>query len=177
MWFVLFDPLLPPSSIPCIFTFTIPPSLPVGQSEERSDGSSSGSGAGAGPGESSVSPVSDKVAPLGIRHTECLLFLLINGVCSVTMCIGTQTVDTLSSCSAQFCPEASHGPLLFLSTIVQFIWSFYTSFAPSWLEDGNESLWSEWRLSRVLPARGVGCNASPVVTLCCQKELSDCLKC
>lgn len=76
VWFLLFDPLLPPCPIPCIFTFTIPPSLPVGQSEERSDGSSSGSGAGAGPGESSVSPASDKVAPLGIRLTECLLFFI-----------------------------------------------------------------------------------------------------
>lgn len=79
VWFSLFDPLLPPSSIPCIFMFTIPPSLPVGQSEERSDGSSSGSGAGAGPGESSVSLASDKVSHF--RHTECLLFFFINKYC------------------------------------------------------------------------------------------------
>lgn len=62
--------------IPPPFFFFLPspvfsplPSLPVGQSEDRSDGSSSGSGAGAGPGESSVLLVTDA---LGV-------FLLING--------------------------------------------------------------------------------------------------
>lgn len=49
--------------------FSCLPSLPVGQSEDRSDGSSSGAGAGAGPGESSVLLATDA---LGV-------FLLING--------------------------------------------------------------------------------------------------
>lgn len=77
LWFLLFDLLLPPSSIPCTSMFTNPPSLPVGQSEERSDGSSSVSGAGAGPGESYVSPASDLVATLGLRHKE-RLFIFVN---------------------------------------------------------------------------------------------------
>lgn len=48
MWLLSFDSLPPPSTMPSIFI--LPPSLPLGQSEERSDGSSSG--AGSGPGES-----------------------------------------------------------------------------------------------------------------------------
>lgn len=48
----------PPSFLPSP-VFSCLPSLPVGQSEDRSDGSSSGSGAGAGPGESSVLSATD----------------------------------------------------------------------------------------------------------------------
>lgn len=55
---------IPFSSIYC---HVYHPSPPVGQSEERSDGSSSGSGAGSGPGESSALPLSDITSP-GIRH-------------------------------------------------------------------------------------------------------------
>lgn len=66
---------LPFSSIYC---HVYHPSPPVGQSEERSDGSSSGSGAGSGPGESSALPPSDITSP-GIRHFEflfvCFLFI------------------------------------------------------------------------------------------------------
>lgn len=51
LWLLLFNPLLPSFCIPLCF-HVYHPSLPVGQSEERSDGSSSGSGTG--PGESSI---------------------------------------------------------------------------------------------------------------------------
>lgn len=63
---------LPFSSIYC---HVYHPSPPVGQSEERSDGSSSGSGAGSGPGESSALPPSDITSP-GIRHFEFLFVCL-----------------------------------------------------------------------------------------------------
>lgn len=66
VWLLFDTPPLPflPSPV-----FSCLPSLPVGQSEDRSDGSCSGSGAGAGPGESSVLSATDA---LGV-------FLLING--------------------------------------------------------------------------------------------------
>lgn len=56
-----------------IYCHVYHPSPPVGQSEERSDGSSLGSGAGSGPGESSALPLSDITSP-GIRHAGCFFF-------------------------------------------------------------------------------------------------------
>lgn len=119
VWFLWFDPLLPPSSIPCIFMFTNPPSLLVGQSEERSDGSSSVSGAGAGPGESSERQ--SRHTGNQTQRASVLFFIIINKWCITIAthihdweeaCIGTKLVDTWSSCGAQFCPEPSHRHLL-----------------------------------------------------------------
>lgn len=100
--------------------FTIPPSLPVGQSEERSDGSSSGSGAGTGPGESSVYLASDKVAQssswsqwsdLGIRREG--LFFSSREVFGITVKSHLHAKENGAVCS----DDCNVCPVVFLAVI------------------------------------------------------------